>query len=61
MPGDDGAGGLDLFREKESLVNAAKVLPHTVARMEDFHDFGDMGAALLLADIGNEVPQAQWR
>ena len=61
LPGDNGAGGLDLFREKESLVKAAKVLPNTVARVDGFHDFGNMGAALLLADIGSKVPPAQWR
>uniref|UniRef100_A0A7S3DVK4 Protein kinase domain-containing protein n=1 Tax=Entomoneis paludosa TaxID=265537 RepID=A0A7S3DVK4_9STRA len=61
LPGDNGAGGLDLLREKESLNNAAKVLPNAVARVEDFHDFGSMGAALLLADIGSKVPQTQWR
>ena len=61
LPGDNGAGGLDLFREKESLVKAATVLPDTVARVDDFHDFGNMGAALLLADIGSKVPPAQWR
>ena len=52
---------MDLFQEKESLVSAAKVLPNAVARVDDFHDFGSMGAALLLADIGSEVPQTQWR
>ena len=61
LPGDNGAGGLDLFREKESLVNAAKVLPDNVSRVDAFHDFGSMGAALLLPDIGSKVPQTQWR
>ena len=61
LPGDNGACNLDLFREKESLERAAKVLPNAVARVDGFFDFGGMGAALLLADIGTKVPQKQWR
>ena len=61
LPGDNGAGVLDLRRERNSLVDAAKVLPNAVARVDDFYDFGGRGASLLLADIGAEVPQKQWR
>ena len=61
LPGDNGAGGLDLFKEKESLKNAAKVNSGGVAHVEEFHDFGEMGAAILLADVGSEVPKTAWR
>jgi len=39
---------------------ASEVLPHGVAKVEAFHDFGDTGAAALLSEVGSEVPKAAW-
>jgi len=59
LPGDGGAGALDLFREQESLKKAACV--GCVAQVEELFDSGDSGAAMLLADVGSEVPKSAWR
>ena len=58
--GNRGDGRLDLFKEKESLGNAAKISSH-VASVVEFHDFLESGAAMLLADIGSDVPKPVWR
>ena len=58
--GNRGDGRLDLFKEKESLGNAAKISSH-VASVAEFHDFLESGAAMLLADIGSDVPKPVWR
>ena len=58
--GNRGDVRLDLFKEKESLGNAAKISSH-VASVAEFHDFLEPGAAMLLADIGSDVPKPVWR
>ena len=60
LPGDDGSGILQLLKEKESMMKAAEQVPHAVAHVEEIKVFGDLGAGLLLSDVGSEVPKAAW-
>ena len=61
LPGDNGSGGVSLFKEKEAIEKAAKAVPEHVARVENFIDLGQFGAALLLSDFGAAVPRQEWR
>lgn len=60
LRGDDGSGILQLLKEKESMMKAAEHVPHVVARVEGIKVFGNLGACLLLSDVGSEVPKAAW-
>jgi len=60
LPGDGFGNNLDLLKEKQSLGKAAEVLADSVARADDFHAFGTMGAAMILNDIGTAVPRDAW-
>lgn len=57
LPGRQGEQPLELDIERASLVRTAQVVPDVVAHVEDFNNFGDNGAALLLRDIGGKAPQ----
>lgn len=61
LSGNNGSGGLDLFKEKESLEKAAKILGDSVVSVDGFSDFGKVGSAMLMADIGGQVPRTAWR
>ena len=60
LRGDNGGGILQLLKEKESMVKAAEHVPHVVAHVQDFKVFGDLGACLLLSDVGSKVPKVAW-
>ena len=62
LPGASGAGALELEKEKISLDAAAKVAPNDVVCVECFHDFGDIGAAMVIREVGSsDVPRSQWK
>jgi tRNA A-37 threonylcarbamoyl transferase component Bud32 len=60
LPGRQGEQPLELDKERDLLVRTAQVVPDVVAHVEGFNNFGENGAALLLRDVGGEVPQKAW-
>ena len=61
LPGDSAERPYELLKEKEHLDAAAQLLPQAVVHAREFHNFEDYGAALLLEQVGGNVPRAAWK
>jgi hypothetical protein len=55
--GDQGERPIELLKEKECLVAAARLLPLAVVHVQQFDIFYDLGGALLLEHVGVKVPK----